>query len=100
MGTTNLLYQLLPLWSSRFCFSFICHDKSQFLSLYNDALHLVERDLFGTPIIELGRPRAGVVRHLRRLLERPAILQEAVTPVARNVWLPILVVISAALARL
>ncbi len=38
-------------------------------------LHLVERDLLCPSIIELRRSRAGVVRHLRRSLKRPAVLE-------------------------
>src|ERR1700691_474232 len=38
-------------------------------------LHLVERHFLGAPIVELRRPRAGVVRPLRGLLKRPAVLE-------------------------
>ena len=38
-------------------------------------LHLVERDFLRSPIIELRRARAGMVRHLRGVFERAAVLQ-------------------------
>jgi hypothetical protein len=38
-------------------------------------LHLVDRHFLGPPIVELRRPRAGMVRHLRRLLKRSPVLQ-------------------------
>src|SRR5271167_1249230 len=37
--------------------------------------HLVERHLLGAPVIELRRPRARMVRHLRGALQRPAVLE-------------------------
>ena len=38
-------------------------------------LHLVEADLLASSVAELRRARAGMVRHLRRLLQRPAVFQ-------------------------
>ena len=43
--------------------------------LNRDPLHLVERDLLGPPIIKLCRACAGMVRHLRGLLKRAAVLE-------------------------
>jgi len=39
------------------------------------ALHLVERHFLGAPIVKLRRAGAGMVRHLRGLLKRPAVLE-------------------------
>src|SRR4051794_4238439 len=43
--------------------------------LYNYPLDLVERHFIIPPIIQLGRPRAFMVRHLLRVLEKTAIFQ-------------------------
>jgi hypothetical protein len=40
-----------------------------------DPLHLIEAHFLAPPIVELRRSRAGMVRHLRRLLQRAAVLQ-------------------------
>jgi hypothetical protein len=38
-------------------------------------LHLVERHFLGSAVVELRRAGAGVVRHLRGLLKRPAVFE-------------------------
>jgi transposase len=45
------------------------------VSSHPDPLHLIEAKFLAPPVIELRRAGAGVVRHLRRLLQRPAIFQ-------------------------
>jgi hypothetical protein len=37
--------------------------------------HLIEAEFLTPPVVKLGRARAGVVRHLRRLLQRAAVLE-------------------------
>jgi hypothetical protein len=49
-----------------------------------DPLHLIKAEFFTPAIIELRRACAGVVRHLRRLLQRAAFFRYAVIPVARK----------------
>jgi hypothetical protein len=39
------------------------------------SLYLVERHFLGAPIVQLGCPRARVVRHLRGAFERPAVFE-------------------------
>ena len=41
----------------------------------NDPLDLIERDLIVAPIVELGRARALVRRHLLRVFQQPAVEQ-------------------------
>lgn len=43
-------------------------------------LDFIERHLIGTPVVELGRPRAGVVRHECRVFERAAELPKHRNP--------------------
>jgi hypothetical protein len=50
-------------------------QSSTKVQLNRHSLHLVERHVLGAPIIELRRPRAGMVRHLRRLLKRTAVFE-------------------------
>ena len=38
-------------------------------------LHLIQRDLIPSPIVELGRPRRLMSRERLAVLDRPAILQ-------------------------
>jgi hypothetical protein len=42
---------------------------------YENSLNLVERHFLGAAVVELRRARRGMVRHLRRLSERAAVLQ-------------------------
>ncbi len=44
-------------------------------SLQYNPLDLIERDLIIAPIVELGRSRAFVRRHLLRVFEQPAVEQ-------------------------
>jgi hypothetical protein len=42
---------------------------------YENSFHLVDGDFLGAAVVELRRACRGVVRHLRRLFERAAVLQ-------------------------
>ena len=44
-------------------------------SSHSDPFHLVKAEFLAPVIIELGRARAGMVRHLRRSLQRATILE-------------------------
>ena len=48
-----------------------CHHPAS----NTDPLHLIEAEFLAPTVVELRRARAGMVRHLRRLLQRPAVLQ-------------------------
>jgi hypothetical protein len=41
---------------------------------YENSLNLVERHFLGAAVVKLRGVRRGIVRHLRRLFERPAVL--------------------------
>ena len=68
--------------------------------LDHNPLDLIEAELVASAIVKLRRARRRVVRHRGGLFERAAILEIAVIPVARNLWLPSLVAMPAAAARL
>ena len=53
--------------------------------LQHDAFNFVQGQRVVAPIVELRRPRRFVAGDLLGLLERAAVLQVAVMPVARNV---------------
>ena len=50
-------------------------ELTQSEGLNQNPLNLVERHLLGAPIVKLRRARRGMVRHLRGLFKRAAILQ-------------------------
>lgn len=45
------------------------------MELYSNPLHLVQRDLVRSAVIELGGAGGSVVGHRRRLLQRSAVLE-------------------------
>jgi hypothetical protein len=48
-----------------------CHHPAS----NSDPLHLIEAEFLAPAVVELCRARAGMVRHLRRLLQRAAVLR-------------------------
>jgi hypothetical protein len=66
--------------------------------LDQDMFNLIERHIIRSSIVQLGCPGAGMVRHGSGLFNRTPFLRYAVIPVARNVWLSMIVWIPAASA--
>ena len=77
-----------------------CHKLTAYVRpLHPDPLHLVEAEFLAPPVVELRRARAGVVRHLRRLLQRAAVLQIRRDPGRAEAVIANLVAMPAAAAR-